>query len=88
MFYLLAGHHPLYHISDSSDDFRLKVTTTPPEKWKFPSYVSDLAKDLIFQLCNLHQSQRYDALTALRHPWITRDLTKLPDKQVQPFHNF
>lgn len=54
MFYLLAGHHPLYHINDTSDEFRQKVTTSPPEVWKFPKFVSQLAKDLICQLCNLH----------------------------------
>jgi hypothetical protein len=47
MFYLLAGHHPLYEITDSFDSFYKKVTTMPPDKWKFPSFMSALAKDLI-----------------------------------------
>lgn len=47
MFYLLAGHHPLYEIHDSFDSFYKKVTTMPPDKWKFPRFISDLAKDLI-----------------------------------------
>lgn len=85
MFYLLAGHHPLYEITDSFDNFYKKVTTTPPDKWKFPSFISDLAKDLIIQLCKLHQSQRIDALKALKHPWITRELHEVPDKQAEQF---
>jgi serine/threonine protein kinase len=88
MFYLLAGHHPLYEISDSFEEFKKKVTSTPPESWVYPPFISALAKDLIMKLCNLHQSSRCDANTALEHPWITRELTRAPDRQALPFHNF
>jgi hypothetical protein len=33
MFYLLAGHHPLYEITDSFQEFKKKVISSSPENW-------------------------------------------------------
>ena len=73
MFYLLAGHHPLYRFTDSTLQFHEKVANIGPKRWKYPSFFSSIAIDLIQRLCGSSVSTRYEARTALDHPWITRD---------------
>ena len=73
MFYLLAGHHPLYRFTDTTLQFHEKVANIGPKRWKYPSFFSKLAIDLIQRLCGSSVSTRYEARTALDHPWITRD---------------
>ena len=52
---MLVGFHPLYIAnSEYPDDVRtlkMKVAAIGPEKWFYPEYVSELAKDLISKLC-------------------------------------
>ena len=50
----------------------MKVAAIRPQDWIYPNYVSTLAKDLIFKLCQISQTERYDAKRALLHPWLTR----------------
>jgi len=41
-----------------------------------------MAIDFIQNLCRITQSNRYDVATALKHPFITRDLTaEIPKDQ-------
>ena len=73
LFYLLAGHHPLFKLTDTTKKFHDKVKYTRTEQWNYPPFISDLAKDFIQCLCSISQSTRYDAKIALEHPWITRN---------------
>lgn len=43
-----------------------------PIQWTFSDNFSPLAKDFFLNLCTTQPSLRYDANTALQHPWITR----------------
>ena len=47
LYYLLAGHHPLFRLTDTTKTFQNKVANVGPEQWKYPAFISDLAKDLI-----------------------------------------
>lgn len=66
---MLVGFHPLYITNcEYPDDVRtlkMKVAAIGPDKWFYPAYVSSLAKDLISKLCQISQTQRYDAKRAL-----------------------
>jgi serine/threonine protein kinase len=74
---MLVGFHPLYVtggiLSDSSHSLKEKVATIEPMKWYFPPYVSPLGRDMVCKLCRISQTDRYDAIRALKHPWITRN---------------
>jgi serine/threonine protein kinase len=37
----------------------------------FTEYIFRLAKDFFNKLCSYPPSERYDAKSALKHPWIT-----------------
>ena len=74
LYYLLAGHHPLFRLTDTTKQFQNKVANIGPEYWNYPPFISDLAKDFIQRLCSISQSTRYEAKLALEHPWITRNL--------------
>lgn len=49
-----------------------KIDQTPL-KWHFPDNFSPLAKDFFLKLCSYPPNERYDAQTALLHPWLTRN---------------
>ena len=57
MYTLLVGYHPLYVsggiLSDNTQSLKQKVAAIEPEKWFYPSYVSELAKNLIVNLCRI-----------------------------------
>jgi serine/threonine protein kinase len=74
MFYLLTGKHPLYERGNSLEVFRQKLCTVQSQDWKFPSYMSKQAVDLIVNMCRQNQSTRYDVYSALGHPFLTRDM--------------
>ena len=40
--------------------------------------MSNLAKDFFNRVCHLKPNHRYNASTALKHPWITRKEGKIP----------
>jgi len=48
---------------------RLKLVRTTP--WDLPSHFSPMASDFFSKLCRFSAIDRYDAKTALSHPWIT-----------------
>lgn len=74
---MLVGYHPLYvqgmMMTDNSQSLKLKVASIEPEKWHYPEFLSDQAKNLIIRLCHISQIERYDAKRAIIHPWITRN---------------
>ena len=72
---LLTCEHPCFKKGDSDSDYlkMLQNVETNPIQWKFPSYFSPLAKDFFLKLCSFPATRRYDAQTALQHPWITRN---------------
>ena len=41
LYFMLCGRHPIYEYGDSQIVYKRKVTTIGPEKWKYPSYVSE-----------------------------------------------
>jgi len=76
MYYLLAGKHPLFVPNDTKDTFFRKLQNP---NYKFPVCFSELAKDFFMRLCNPNTEIRYNASTALSHPWITRNFeSKIP----------
>ena len=55
---------------------------------KFPKHFSSMARDFFSKLCVYPATRRYDASTALSHPWITREETQIPmtiKQEVQMF---
>ena len=83
LYWMLIGHHPLYiqgpTFPDSSQTLKMKVASIGPQDWNYPCYVSPLAKDLICKLCQISQTERYDAKRAMIHPWVTRRfMDKIP----------
>lgn len=44
-----------------------------PLQWEFTDNFSPLAKDFFLKLCSYPPNSRYDAQTALQHPWLTRN---------------
>ena len=69
---LTCGQHPFYQ---QGDDYykKLENVESSPIEFNFPDTLSPLAKDFLTNLCVYPPSQRYDAVTALQHPWITRN---------------
>ena len=75
MYQLLAqGQHPCYVKGEPADVYiaKLENIETKPIKFKFPNNFSSLAIDFFQKMCSYPQSKRYNAVTALQHPWITR----------------
>jgi serine/threonine protein kinase len=70
MYTLISGGHPLYKEGETDEDYLPKLTCL---NWEFSTQFSPLAKDFFLKLCNKDPCNRYDAITALNHPWITRD---------------
>ena len=50
----------------------------PVDSVKFPKNFSALAQDFFTKLCVFPTASRYEAQTALLHPWITREEAKIP----------
>ena len=88
-FQLLAcGQHPCYF---KGQDYckKLENIETEPIEWTFPENFSSLAKDFFLNLCTFPPSLRYDAVTALQHPWITRKSSdEIPLNKQQEFAMF
>ena len=72
MYYLIAGHHPIYSSSDGKDTYYSKLRE---REFTFPENFTELAKDFFLRLCNRNVEARYSASIALNHPWITRNFT-------------
>ena len=70
---LLTCEHPCYKKGDGDYLKLLENVETNPIAWTFPSHFSPLAKDFFLKLCSFPATVRYDAQTALSHPWITRN---------------
>ena len=88
---LTGGQHPFYTKAESNEAYfnRVKNIDQEPLRCKFSSTFSDLAKDFFNKLCSYPANQRYNAQTALEHPWITRDREKpIPLTQKQALISF
>jgi serine/threonine protein kinase len=57
MYTMLVGYHPLYVnggiMNDNTHSLKQKVAAIEPDLWHYPSYVSELAKNLIIKLCKI-----------------------------------
>ena len=85
---LTCGQHPC-HTPGENYYKKLEDIETRPIEWKFPDHFTELAKDFFLNLCSYPPSQRYDAATALQHPWITRNENdKIPLNYQQEFAYF
>lgn len=69
---LSCGQHPCYQKGEQDYAKKLENIETQPIKWSFNDNFTPMAKDFFKNLCIYPPSQRYDAATALQHPWITR----------------
>ena len=69
---LACGQHPLHVPGDLYYYKKLASIDEKPIDWFFPENFSPLAKDFFSNLCTYPPTKRYDAVTALKHPWITR----------------
>ena len=72
MYILLEGKHPLY--VDGKDNEKSFAKKLKNPEWVFSDRCSGIAKDLFTKLCMVHSGERYDIVTAMQHPWITREL--------------
>lgn len=75
MYQLLArGQHPCHVKGEPAESFieRLQNIETQPIQFEYPPNFSSLAIDFFEKLCSYPQIKRYNAVTALEHPWITR----------------
>lgn len=70
---LTCGQHPCYEKGEIGYGKKLKNIESKPIEWHFTDNFSPLAKDFFLNLVSYPPSQRYDAATALKHPWITRN---------------
>ena len=86
---LSAGKHPCYEPGERNYYQKLENIDIKPIKWNFPDYFTPLAKDFFLNMCAYPPSLRYDAATALQHPWITRnEADKIPLNHEQEFAMF
>ena len=86
---LACGQHPCYTPGEVNYYKKLQNIETKPIEWKFPANFTPLAKDFFLNLCAYPPSQRYDAATALQHPWLTRnDNDEIPLNQQQELTMF
>lgn len=65
LFEFLTGSAPFE--SDANEETYRKICK---EQVKFPSYVSELAQDLITKLLAKRAADRISLVEAIRHPWI------------------
>ncbi len=76
MYQLLTGKHPFSRggkVGPERTEETLKAMVS--QNWHLKMFCSDQAKDLLYKLCNPNSLGRYSAKEALRHPWVTGDLT-------------
>jgi serine/threonine protein kinase len=78
MFMLLTGgDHPLYTSQDDTESYKLKLSKI--SQLHFPAHLSVLARNFYLKITKFNIAQRYSALEALKHPWITRlNKTNIP----------
>ena len=72
---LTCGKHPYYTKGEGAQSFikKMREIEHKPLQWKFPDNFTPLAKDFFLKLCSYPPNNRYDAQTALQHPWLTRN---------------
>lgn len=78
MFMLLTGgDHPLYSGDESAESYKQKLSKI--NQLSFPSHFSGLARNFYLKITKFNIAQRYSAIEALKHPWITRlNKTNIP----------
>ena len=83
------GEHPWFTKGDKDYLERLRnFGKQPVDSVKFPRHFSSMARDFFSKLCVYPATRRYDAQTALSHPWITREENQIPmtiKQEVQMF---
>eukprot|EP00347_Sterkiella_histriomuscorum_P018930 403343621 len=87
------GQHPLYNKGMSYYDYLMKLRTINDRSqqltWSFPPNFSNLSIDFFKKLCSQSPSERYDARSALKHPWITgifdAEIPLTNKQQIQQF---
>ena len=85
---LNCGQHPCYEPGENYYK-KLQNIENNPLTFNFPASMTTLAKDFFQNLCCFPPSLRYDAQTALQHPWITRnEKDAIPLNQYQEFSLF
>jgi len=83
MYMLLnKGEHPFYKKGDSKEEFMNKLKTI--QELKFNNKMSYMAMHLLKKLLEPLPLKRYKANDALKHPWITRNIS---DKIPQTFND-
>ena len=83
MYMLLnKGEHPFYKKGDSKEEFMNKLKTN--QELKFNNKMSYMAMHLLKKLLEPLPLKRYKANDALKHPWITRNIS---DKIPQTFND-
>ena len=70
---LTCGSHPCWQPGEQNYYKKLENIESNPIVWNFPTNFTHLTKDFFLNLCAYPPSLRYDAATALQHPWITRN---------------
>jgi len=92
MYQLLSqGEHPYYSKGELYNDYMEKLLglRSKPIPLPKPAQFSDLAFDLFKKLCIYPALERYDAKTALRHPWLTGNSNgDIPLTYKQQIQNF
>ena len=80
-----GGQHPFFYYNISKYQYINKVLKN--EKWDFPNFFPNLARNLFMKLCKFEPSYRYSANKGLKHPWICRNINneKIP---LNLFENF
>ena len=83
MYMLLnKGEHPFYKKGDSKEEFIKKLKAI--KELKFNNKMSYMAMHLLKKLLEPLPLKRYKANDALKHPWITRNIS---DKIPQTFND-
>lgn len=70
---MLTGKHPFFKKGDNEKSYIKRISQGDLEV-EIP--FSDLAASLFWKLCSRSLADRYSANQAIKHPWITRDLTE------------
>ena len=80
-----GGQHPFFYYNISRNQYINKVLKN--EKWNFPNYFPNLARNLFMKLCKFEPSYRYSSSKGLKHPWICRNIDneKIPLNLFESF---
>lgn len=73
MYQLLTGKHPFHEKGDTERIYLKKLQTNVDLSLPEDLPVSDMCKDFFSRLWKFSPVQRYHAMTALEHPWMTGD---------------